>query len=269
MSSPRSQPGGVEPSTLRVEGLTVRFGGTVAVNEVSLEVEPGQVIGLIGPNGAGKTTLIDAVTGLVRARGGNDHHRRAGHHPMGHVPTGPGRPASLVPVARALRGPDRAREHHGGSRRGGARPRGSPISIWPRNRPLTPAAVAAVKEFQLTDRLGDLPPSLSNGERRLLAIARTVASGPPLLLLDEPAAGLDETQSRELGTLIRRLARERGMGILLVEHDVGMVMATCDRVVVIDFGSTIADGTPDEVRADERVIGAYLGERHKQAAEPA
>jgi sulfate-transporting ATPase len=122
--------------------------------------------------------------------------------------------------------------------------------------------VAAVKEFQLTDRLGDLPTALSYGERRLLAIARTVASGPPILLLDEPAAGLDETRSRELGTLIRRLASERGMGILLVEHDVGLVMSTCDRVVVIDFGNTIADGSPDEVANDERVIVAYLGERH-------
>ena len=136
--------------------------------------------------------------------------------------------------------------------------------VWPKNRPLTPAAVAAVKQFQLTDRLGDLPPALSNGERRLLAIARTVASGPPLLLLDEPAAGLDETQSRELGALIRRLATERGMGILLVEHDVGLVMSTCDRVVVIDFGITIADGSPDEVRENERVIEAYLGTPHEQ-----
>jgi len=260
---PDAEPGRVKARTLRVEGLTVRFGGTVAVNEVSLEVEPGQVVGLIGPNGAGKTTLIDAVTGLVKASQG-----------------------TITVDGEDITGWGTSRRAQGGLRRSfqslelfedmtvlenimaGAdevtRTSWLTDLVWPRNRPLTPAAVAAVKEFQLTDRLGDLPPALSNGERRLLAIARTVASGPPLLLLDEPAAGLDETQSRELGTLIRRLATERGMGILLVEHDVGLVMAICDRVVVIDFGSTIADGSPEEVREDERVIGAYLGTRHQQ-----
>ena len=124
-----------------------------------------------------------------------------------------------------------------------------------------------MNEFQLADRLLHFPPSLSYGERRLLAIARAAASGPPLLLLDEPAAGLDETQSRELGNLIRRLASERSIGILLVEHDVGLVMSVCDRVVVMDFGAVIGDGSPEEVRKNERVIAAYLGEQRQEETE--
>ena len=265
---PEAEPGRVEPATLRVEGLTVRFGGVVAVNEVSLEVEPGQIVGLIGPNGAGKTTLIDAVTGLVRVSQGKisiDGEDITSWGTSRRARSGLRRSfqslelfEDLTVLENIMAGSDEV-----------TRTSWLTDLVWPRTRPLTPAAVAAVKEFQLTDRLAELPTGLSYGERRLLAIARTVASGPPVLLLDEPAAGLDETRSRELGTLIRRLASERGMGILLVEHDMGLVMSICDRVVVIDFGSTIADGTPDEVRSDERVIAAYLGERHQQAAEPA
>ena len=260
---PEVEVGRVESSTLRVDGLTVRFGGTVALNDVSLAVEPGQVVGLIGPNGAGKTTLIDAVTGLVKISGGRvsiDDEDVTGWNTSRRARKGLRRSfqsleifEDLTVLENIMAGADEV-----------TRTSWLTDLVWPRNRPLPPAAVAAVKEFQLSDRLGELPTALSNGERRLLAIARTVASGPPLLLLDEPAAGLDEAQSRELGALVRRLATERGMGILLVEHDVGLVMAICDRVVVIDFGTTIADGTPEEVREDERVVAAYLGARHEQ-----
>jgi sulfate-transporting ATPase len=104
-----------------------------------------------------------------------------------------------------------------------------------------------------------LPGELSYGRRRLVGIARAVASGPSVVMLDEPAAGLDESETRELARLIRRLADERKMGVLLVEHDVGLVMSTCDRVVVLDFGRLIASGTPDEVRGDASVRAAYLG----------
>jgi sulfate-transporting ATPase len=261
-----AKPERVAPSTLRVEGLTVRFGAVTAVDGVSLEVEPGQIVGLIGPNGAGKTTLIDAVTGLVQASGGKitiDGEDITSWGPSRRARRGLRRSfqslelfEDLTVLENIMAGTDEVTKH-------------SWISdlVWPKNRPLNPSAVAAVNEFQLVDRLEDLPTSLSYGERRLLAIARAAASGPPLLLLDEPAAGLDETQSRELGNLIRRLANERGIGILLVEHDVGLVMSTCDRVVVIDFGSTIADGTPEEVRTNEAVITAYLGERDPEEAE--
>jgi ABC-type branched-subunit amino acid transport system ATPase component len=123
--------------------------------------------------------------------------------------------------------------------------------------------VAAVHEFDLEPHLGALPDELPYGRRRLVGIARTVASGPSVVMLDEPAAGLDEHESAELSHLIRRLADERNMGVLLIEHDVSLVMSTCDRVVAIDFGRVIASGTPAEIRADQVVRDAYLGHTHE------
>jgi sulfate-transporting ATPase len=124
---------------------------------------------------------------------------------------------------------------------------------------LPSTALAAIHEFELESFLDSTPEELSYGRRRLVGIARTVASGPSIVLLDEPAAGLDENESADLARLIRRLADERNMGVLLVEHDMGLVMSTCDRVVVIDFGRVIAAGTPVEVRSNQAVREAYLG----------
>jgi sulfate-transporting ATPase len=125
--------------------------------------------------------------------------------------------------------------------------------------PLSDAGVAAANDFRLTEILAELPENLSYAQRRLVGIARTVATRPSVLLLDEPAAGLDDWSTAELSRLIRTLADEWGMGILLVEHDVQMVLGTCDRVVVLQFGRPIAAGTPGEVRANPAVISAYLG----------
>ena len=127
--------------------------------------------------------------------------------------------------------------------------------FWPGRHDLPPTAVAAVREFELEPHLDETPEELPYGRRRLVGIARTVASGPSVVLLDEPAAGLDENESAELARLIRRLADERNMGVLLVEHDVGLVMSTCDRIVVIDFGRVIGSGTPEEIRDDHAGAG--------------
>ena len=121
-------------------------------------------------------------------------------------------------------------------------------------------AVAAVQAFDLEPHLHETPENLPYGTRRLVGIARTVAFGPSVVLLDEPAAGLDETESVELAGLIRRMADERNMGVLLVEHDVNLVMTTCDRIVVIDFGKVIAAGSPEEIRGDSAERDAYLGQ---------
>ena len=140
--------------------------------------------------------------------------------------------------------------------------RALPLRPDPPGRPrLAPAAVAAVREFGLQDELASRPEELPYGRRRLVAIARAIATGPSVLLLDEPAAGLDGEERTELARLIRRLADEWGLAVLVVEHDVSLVLETCDRVAVLDFGVKIAEGTPEEIAHDPTVVASYLGAR--------
>ena len=138
--------------------------------------------------------------------------------------------------------------------------------VWPANPPLPSGALSAIREFGLEEDLDRSVEDLPYGKRRLLAIARAVATQPSVLLLDEPAAGLGDTETAELGHLIRRLASEWGMAVLLVEHDMNFVMSVCDDLVVLDFGRKISEGAPDTVRRDPAVIAAYLGEEEKDLA---
>ena len=132
--------------------------------------------------------------------------------------------------------------------------------IYPVEAPLSSAVVSAIRDFELVDDLSRGVEDLSYGKRRLLAIARAVAAQPSVLLLDEPAAGLNDFETRELSSLVVRLAKEWGMAILLVEHDINFVMSVCDDITVLDFGQRISNGTPVEVRNDPAVIAAYLGQ---------
>ncbi|MFF5306808.1 ATP-binding cassette domain-containing protein [Streptomyces sp. NPDC013161] len=244
---------------LHVRDLTVRYGGVVAVDGLSLDVEPGRVVGLIGPNGAGKTSAIDAVTGFTRAASGSV---RLGERDVTRVPVhrraGAGLSRSfqsleLFEDMTVLDNLYAACERPG---------RWTWLTdlVRPGSRPLPAQVLVAVREFGLQDSLDRPVGDLSYGERRLLAIARAVATSPSVLLLDEPAAGLSDDETRELAELVRRLAEDWGMGVLLVEHDVDMVMSVCDQVVVLDFGRRICAGTPDEVRRDPAVRAAYLGD---------
>jgi ABC-type branched-subunit amino acid transport system ATPase component len=131
--------------------------------------------------------------------------------------------------------------------------------VHPGRPTVTPTVAAVVEEFKLGDDLGQLPPDLSYGRQRLVGIARSVALEPSILLLDEPAAGLNTRESTELAVLLRRLAEQWGMAILLIEHDVELVLSLCDRIVVLDFGKKIAEGTPVEIRSNPAVIASYLG----------
>jgi sulfate-transporting ATPase len=230
----------VKPATLVARGVTVRFGGVTAVNDVSLEVKPGEVVGLIGPNGAGKTTFIDAITGFVRPASGEvrlGEQRIDGWSVARRSRAGVSRSfQSLelfedVSVRENLRAASDTRD------------RLAYLSnlIRPANKPLPAAVLAAIAEFGIADELDLLPSDLPYGRRRLVAVARAVASEPSILLLDEPAAGLDEDETRELGQLVRGLARN-------------------DRLTVLDFGSVIAAGETLEVSLDPKVVAAYLGE---------
>jgi branched-chain amino acid transport system ATP-binding protein len=241
---------------LAVRQLSVRFGGVHALSGVDLTVGERELVGLIGPNGAGKTTLVDAVTGFV------DY--------TGQVELDGRNLAGLRAHARAALGLSRTwqsselfddltvRENLAVASR---RP-----SLWETAKELVtespPADAEAVDEALELVELGwaaDLMPSdLSQGQRKLVGIARAVAMGPRLLCLDEPAAGLDTGESEELGRRLRGLA-DGGLSTLLIDHDMGLVLGICHRIVVLEFGEVIAAGPPEAVRQDPKVVTAYLG----------
>jgi sulfate-transporting ATPase len=240
-----------------VRGLEVGFGARRILHDVSFDLRAGEVLGVIGANGAGKTTLIDALTGYAPASGRIDLDGRDITRLPPHLRGRAGlvRSFQSLELFEDLTVGDNlmvACEDVGiGSHLTGPLRPGKPA--------LSELANAAVHEFRLTAVLTASPAELSYGRRRLLAISRAVAAAPRVLLLDEPAAGLDDTDRSELRDLVRRLAAERGMAVLLIEHDVDLVMAVSDRVLALDFGRVIATGTPEEVRADPHVIAAYLG----------
>jgi sulfate-transporting ATPase len=258
----------VQPRVLEARGLSVSFGGTRALDDVSLKVEPGQVLGVIGPNGAGKTTLIDVITGLTRADSG--------------AVTLDGKQITNLAVWRRARS-GIVRSYQGlelfddltvldnicvppqeGSRMAWL----TEVFRPPRERRLGSAAVTAIGELGLADVLHKRCTELSYGQRRLVAIARALAAEPSVLLLDEPAAGLDEEDRAELSHLVRRLVDDLGLAVLVVEHDVALVVDVSDRVVVLDGGRVIAEHDPQEVLRIPEVVDAYLGSSHQDSAVP-
>jgi branched-chain amino acid transport system ATP-binding protein len=249
---------------LRTTGVSVSFGGVRAVVDVDLEVGPGQLVGLIGPNGAGKTTFIDAVTGFVRSTGrieldGND---LTGLPPHARARLGLARTWQSIDLFDDLTVGENllVASHH--------------PSLWGMfkdtlggSRERTAARDPLVELLGIDAFADALPSELPQGQRKLVGIARALVARPRLVCLDEPAAGLDTSESEELGRQLRRLA-DGGQAMLLVDHDMGLVLGICDWVVVLEFGEVIAAGVPDVVRRDQRVIAAYLGSAAAVLAEP-
>jgi ABC-type branched-subunit amino acid transport system ATPase component/ABC-type branched-subunit amino acid transport system permease subunit len=235
---------------LDVRGLTVRYGGVVAVSDVSFSVAPGRIVGLIGPNGAGKTTIMDALSGFADCRGrveladrpldGLVPHRRAALG-LGRTFQGVGLYEDLTVEENVVVG------QHLATRRG-------PVSVGAVLRSLGLSTLSA-------SRVGEI----SQGQRQLVSVARALAGEPRLLLLDEPAAGLDSTESLWLAERLRDV-RDAGVTILLIDHDMSLVLGLCDEIHVLDFGELIASGDPGEIRDNRRVAQAYLGATHAKEA---
>jgi len=267
LASGSSQPPPLDGVVLEVDGLGVSYGGVVALSDVSFTLCAGEILGLIGPNGAGKTTTIDALTGFVVHRGtvqvnGVDISRRSPHERVG---------AGLVRTWQAVELFEdlTVAEHLAvAAPSAGVRDVFSDI-LNPRRRTSVQFDRAGHSDAEILERLdlsdvaGSIVGDLSQGTQKLVGVARALASRPEVLLLDEPAAGLDAEESRAFGDRLRSLVDE-GLSIVLVDHDVELVMAICDSVVVLDFGSVIAAGSPAVIRNDLRVQEAYLG----VAAEP-
>jgi ABC-type branched-subunit amino acid transport system ATPase component/ABC-type branched-subunit amino acid transport system permease subunit len=248
----------VTPATLEVSNVTVRFSGVTALSAVSVKAEPGKIVGVIGPNGAGKTTLIDVISGFLAPASGEVHLNGRSMARMSvarRARAGVGRSFQALELFEDISVRDNLKSASD------SRERAALVTnlVRPGKAPLPPAAVAAIEEFGLLDDLDKLPTELPYGRRRLVAIARAVAMEPSVLLLDEPAAGLSESETAELAALVRRLADRWGMAIVLIEHDMTFVMSVCDSVTVLDFGQQIASGSVDEIRNDPQVRAAYLG----------
>lgn len=261
-------------TVLRAENISIYFGGLKAVSNFNLQLEEGELVGLIGPNGAGKTTVFNMITGVYTPSQGeiflqqkDSYKKITGLKPYQVTKLGMARTFQNIRLFKDLSVLDNVRISYHFDIKYNAfdsifrTPRFHKQEIEVREK-----ALALLKLFNIHEKYDELAKNLPYGEQRKLEIARALATNPRLLLLDEPAAGMNPQETMDLMQLIEFIRKEFNLTILLIEHDMNLVMGICERIVVLDYGQVIAEGSPEAIKHNSKVIKAYLGEEVETGA---
>ena len=277
--APSAGAGPAEDIVFDVDNVTLRFGGVTSLNAVSLQMHRGEILAVIGPNGAGKTSLFNSLTGVYTPQEGSIMLSGRVGDPQVSVLGMPTHRVNHLGVARtfqnirlfpALTALENVKV--GVETRQKSGPVAAMLGMpWQRReeRESTARAYALLARVGLERRANDLASSLAYGEQRRLEIARALGTSPGVILLDEPAAGTNPAEKRELAGLIKSINIEDGISVLLIEHDMKLVMSVADRIVVLNFGQKIAEGSPEQIQRNPAVVAAYLGTSTEQAKEQA
>lgn len=252
-------------AVLSADHLGIDFGGLQALDEFNIQVEPGEIVGLIGPNGAGKTTVFNLLTNVYKPTRGKielSRHDTTGKMPHEVAKSGIARTFQNIRLFRDLSVIDNVKiALHNRMRYGFASAILRLPSYWKEEKAAHEKALELLGVFDMQD-LADTPAgSLPYGAQRRLEIIRALATDPKVLLLDEPAAGMNPSETAELMPTLRAIRDKFGVAIILIEHDMSLVMQVCERIIVLNYGLIIAEGTPEAIRSNPMVIEAYLGQQ--------